>query len=41
MDASVNIRKDRPSLMRSLTSLSPWATMCIENQGDHFKQLPH
>jgi hypothetical protein len=39
MDASVRIRKDKPSLTRSVTSVSRNVTMCINNHGSHLEQL--
>jgi hypothetical protein len=40
MDDSMHINH-KPSIVRSITSFSGMATMCIHNQGSHFKQLFH
>jgi hypothetical protein len=39
MDASAHIRNNQPSLLKSVTSISFRATMCINNHGDHFEHF--
>jgi hypothetical protein len=39
MEASAHIRKDRPSITRSVTSLLLRVTMCIDNRGGHFEVI--